>query len=137
MTFREFWPYYLRAHRQPRTRVAHYVATVVAFSAIAVAIYYQVPLIALGAIAVSYAIALASHAIFERNQSMVFVNPAWGALSDLKMCWLALTGGLAAELTLHLGPSHAGSSMELRESGEYFSPDDDFLRRLTATRRQP
>ena len=134
MTFREFWPYYLRAHRRPRTRAAHYVATIIAFSAIAAAIYYRAPLIALGAIAVSYAVALASHAFCERNKSLVFVNPAWGALSDLKMCWLALTGGLAAELALHVGPL-----TEPREyfSGEYFSPDGDSLRRLAAARRQP
>jgi hypothetical protein len=132
MTFQEFWPHYLRAHRQRRTRIAHYVATVVAFSAIAAAIYYQVSFIALGAIAGSYAIALASHAIFERNRSLVFVSPAWGALSDLKMCWLALTGGLAAELVLHVG-----SSIESRDIGEYFLPEGDSLRRLAAARRQP
>lgn len=137
MTFREFWPHYLRAHRDPRTRAAHYVATIVAFSAIGAAIYYQAPMIALGAIAVSYAIALASHAIFERNQSLVLVNPAWGALSDLKMCWLALTGGLAAELVLHAGGPHSGPSAEPRETGEYFSPDNDSLRRVAAARRQP
>lgn len=132
MTFREFWPHYLRAHRQPRTRVAHYVATIVAFSAIAAAIHYGMPLIALGAIAVSYAIALASHSIFERNKSLVFVNPAWGALADLKMCWLTLTGGLAADLALHVGPP-----AESRDAGEYFSPNSDSLRRVVAARRQP
>ena len=132
MTFQQFWPHYLRAHRRPRTRVAHYVATAVAFSAIGAAIYYRVPLIALGAIAISYAIALASHAIFERNRSLMFVNPAWGALSDLKMCWLALTGALAGELALHVGPS-----AEARDSADYFSSDGDSLRRLVAARRQP
>jgi hypothetical protein len=132
MTFQEFWPHYLRAHRQPRTRVAHYAATLLAFAAIGLAIYYRVPLIALGAIAISYAVALASHGIFERNKSLVFVNPAWGALSDLKMCWLALTGGLAAELALHVG-----LPMESHDSGDYFSTDDDSLRRVVAARRQP
>ncbi len=129
MSFQEFWPHYLRAHRRPRTRVAHYVATAIAFGAIAVAIYYGVPLIALGAIAISYAIALASHAMFERNKSLVFVNPAWGALSDLKMCWLALTGGLAAELALHVEPARAATG--------YFSADADYLRRVSAARQQP
>ena len=132
MSFREFWPHYLRAHSQPRTRMAHYVATIIAFSAIAAAIYYRMPLIALGAIATSYAVALASHAIFERNKSLVFVNPAWGALSDLKMCWLALTGGLAAELALHVGPS-----TDLREAGDHLSPAGDTLRRVAAARLQP
>ncbi len=132
MTFREFWPHYLRAHRQPRTRAAHYAATILAFMAIGIAVYYRVPLIALGAIAISYAIALTSHAVFERNKSLVLVNPAWGALSDLRMCWLALTGGLAAELALHAGPR-----AETRESGAYFLPHGDSLRRVVAARRQP
>lgn len=132
MTFRQFWPHYLRAHRQPRTRVAHYVATIVAFAAIGAATYYGVPLIALGAIAVSYVIALASHRIFERNRSLVFVNPAWGALADLKMCWLALTGSLAAEMALH-----AGATPQHRDLGDYLGVSGDSLRRVIAARQQP
>lgn len=129
MSFREFWPHYLRAHRQPRTRAAHYVATIVAFTAIGAAIYYRMPLIALGAIALSYAIAVMSHRVFECNRSLVFVNPAWGALADLKMCWLALTGGLAAEVALHVGGP--------RRRADYRSADGDSLRRVMAARQQP
>lgn len=132
MTFRQFWPHYLRAHRQPHTRVAHYIATVIAFSAIGAAVYYQVPLIALGAIGLSYGVALASHRFIERNRSLVFVNPSWGALADLKMCWLALTGGLAQELA-----SHVGRSAGARDHGAYFPPHRDFLRRVSVARRQP
>lgn len=132
MSFRHFWPQYLRAHRQPRTRAAHYLATMMAFAAIGAAIYYGVPLIALGAIAVSYVIALTSHHVFERNRSLVFVNPAWGALADLKMCWLALTGGLAAELALYApSPSQRYTTLDYRVT------DGDSLRRVMAARQQP
>ncbi len=132
MSFRQFWPHYLRAHRQRRTRIAHYAATILAFAAIAVAIFYRVPLIALGAIALSYAIALTSHHVFERNKSLVFVNPAWGAVADLKMCWLALTGGLAAELAMHVPETPPQRGFD-----GYRATDGDSLRRVMAARQQP
>jgi hypothetical protein len=101
MTFREFWPQYLEAHRHPRNRAAHYFATALSFAAIALAIVFGAPWIALAAIAASYAIAIAAHRLFERNYSLVTVNPVWGAMADLKMCWLALTGRLSAEIERH------------------------------------
>ena len=32
------------------------------------------------------------------GESLVLVNPVWGAIGDLRMCWLALRGRLAVEL---------------------------------------
>ena len=52
-----------------------------------------------------YAIALAAHPLVDGSKSLVTVNPVWGALADFKMCWLALTGGLSAELARHVGRS--------------------------------
>ena len=101
MTFREFWPQYLEAHRHPRNRAAHYLATILSFGAIAVAIVTGMLWIALAAIAASYAIAIAAHRLFEHNDSLVTVNPVWGAMANLKMCWLALTGRLSAEIERH------------------------------------
>jgi len=102
MRFREFWPRYLEAHRHPGNRAAHYFATILSSGAIGVAIAIGAPWIALAAIAASYAIAIAAHWLFEHNWSMVLVNPVWGALADLKMCWLALTGRLASEIERHV-----------------------------------
>ena len=100
-TFREFWPRYLAAHNDPRNRAAHYVATILSFGAIGVAIILGAPWIALAAIAASYVMAIAAHWLFEHNDSLVTVNPVWGAMADLKMCWLALTGRLSAEIERH------------------------------------
>jgi hypothetical protein len=100
--FKEFWPLYLRAHQHPGTRIGHYYATALALSAVAVSIGLQTIWVALAGILVGYAIALTSHHIGDRSRSLVFVNPAWGAVADLKMCWLALIGGLPAELAHHV-----------------------------------
>jgi hypothetical protein len=104
-SFKEFWPLYLRAHSNRGTRIGHYAATTIALATIAAAIALQQPwLLALG-IALGYAIALGSHRLVDGSKSLVTVNPAWGALADFRMCWLALTGGLAAELARHVGPA--------------------------------
>lgn len=102
MSFRVFWPLYLRAHQRRGTRVGHYCATAIAFTAIAASIAFGETLIWIVGIAACYGIALASHRLGDRSKSLVFVNPVWGAVADLKMCWLAITGGLATEFEQHL-----------------------------------
>jgi hypothetical protein len=97
MTFREFWPRYLQAHRHPLTRAVHYVATLVGIgSTFAAAIALQPAFLA--GIGVAYAMAIGAHAVIEQNRSMIRVNPLWGAVADLRMFWLAATGGLQREL---------------------------------------
>lgn len=75
----------------------HYLATVVGILAAVIAIltgvYWVFPL----GIGAGYALAVASHWIFERNQPLILVSPHWGAVADMRMCWLALTGRLEAE----------------------------------------
>lgn len=97
MTFREFWPLYLAAHSRPGTRALHYCATLLGLGSALAALIAFDPLFLAG-IAPAYAIAIGAHALVEKNRSMIGVNPAWGAAADLRMFWLALTGGLAREI---------------------------------------
>jgi hypothetical protein len=97
MTFREFWPLYLQAHSQPATRGVHYAATLVGLGSAVIAAIAREPAFLLG-IALAYAIAIGAHAFIEKNQSMIRVNPAWGAVADLRMAWLAATGRLQREI---------------------------------------
>ena len=106
MTFREFWPLYLQAHSHPATRGVHYAATVVGLGSALVAAITLEPAFLLG-IAPAYGIAIGAHAFIEKNQSMIRVNPAWGALADLRMAWLAATGGLQREMAKTRAP-HPG-----------------------------
>src|SRR5690242_20670337 len=97
MTFREFWPLYLQAHSLPATRAIHYVATVIGVGSTIAALIALQPLFLLG-IGIAYGIAIGAHGFFEKNRSMIRVNPVWGAIADLRMFWLAATGGLKREL---------------------------------------
>lgn len=115
-SFKAFWPLYLQAHRHRGTRIGHYAATAIALSTIAASIALQaIWLTALG-IVLGYAIALASHRLVDGSKSLVTVNPVWGALADFKMCWLALTGGLASELAQHAGRSDERAIGRMMES---------------------
>lgn len=106
-SFKEFWPLYLYAHQHRGTRIGHYVATTIALSTVAASIALQAIWLTILGIVLGYGIALASHRLCDGSKSLVLVNPVWGALADFRMCWLALTGGLAAELAEHVGPPRA------------------------------
>src|SRR5262245_37904431 len=97
MRFREFWPLYLEAHRFPGTRSLHYVATLLGLTSVVEAILTGEPLVGVAGIAASYVIAVAGHWVVEGNQPLIGVSPLWGAVADLRMCWLATTGRLADE----------------------------------------
>ena len=96
--FKDFWPLYLQAHRHRSTRIGHYAATTIALITIAASVALQAIWLTMLGIVLGYAIALAAHRLVDGSKSLVTVNPVWGAVADFKMCWLALTGGLSAEL---------------------------------------
>ncbi|WP_374380637.1 Mpo1-like protein [Dongia sp.] len=97
MSFAEFWRLYLDVHRHPLTRGMHYSATIVGVIATILAFYHQEPLFCAGGIAFAVVMAVTSHWWVEHNQPLIRVNAFYGALADLKMCGLALTGGITAE----------------------------------------
>ena len=101
MTFREFWPLYLKAHRLPGTRALHYFATAIGILGAVEAVASGQPLVFILGIAISYALAIAAHWHVEHNQPLIRVNAFWGAVADLRMCFLALTGQMAREMTRH------------------------------------
>ena len=97
MTFAEFWRLYLDVHRNPLTRGMHYSATIVGVLATLLAIYQEQPLFCAAGIGFAVIMAVTSHWWVEHNQPLIRVNAFYGALADLRMCWLALTGGISAE----------------------------------------
>lgn len=107
ISYSDFWRLYLDAHRRPATRGMHYAATAVgAGSTLAAALLGEVLLAPLG-ILVAVGMAVGSHRFIEHNRPLIRINPFYGALCDLRMMWLALTGGLPREYG-RLGLGHAG-----------------------------
>lgn len=94
----EFWPLYLRAHRNRYTRGAHYAGVVfgAVLAAVAAAtVNHWLLVIATGG---AFTMTVASHWVFEGRRPLFLINPLLGILCDLRMFVLAMTGRLEAEL---------------------------------------
>lgn len=96
--YTEFWPFYLREHAKASTRHLHYVGTalVIAIAVFAVATQRWAWLLAMPV--AGYFFAWMSHAFVERNKPATFTHPLWSLISDFRMFFLWLTGGLDSEL---------------------------------------
>jgi hypothetical protein len=99
--YRSFWPIYLAAHRRAGTRALHMLGSALALVLLAAALATARPILALAALLIGYGFAWASHALIEHNRPATFDHPLWSFLSDVRMLFLWLRGGLDAELRRH------------------------------------
>jgi hypothetical protein len=97
ITYGDFWRLYLDAHRSPLTRGVHYAATLLGAAGTAASVVLGEPLLAPASILAAVGMAVGSHRFIEHNRPLIRVNPLFGALSDLRMMWLAATGRLSQE----------------------------------------
>jgi hypothetical protein len=96
--FGHFWPYYLRAHLDPRTRAMHYVGTVTGVVLLLTGIVNGPWWLILAGVVAGYGVAGVSHYIFEGNRPATLVNPHWSLVGDFYMLGLFLTGRLGPEI---------------------------------------
>lgn len=97
-TFAEFWPLYVNAHRQPLTRVIHFVGTLLGWSLLVSAIVLRDWRFVLAALVAPYLLAWFSHFFVEHNRPATFGHPLWSWLADQKMCLMILRGQMSEEL---------------------------------------
>jgi hypothetical protein len=98
MNYAEFWPRYLAAHADRRTRALHYLGTLGAAAFVGLGISLADWRWLVAAPLAGYGAAWLGHAVFERNRPETFAHPVWSLLSDIRMLGLFLTGRLGAEL---------------------------------------
>jgi hypothetical protein len=97
-TFEEFWPHYVQMHTRRETHLFHAAGTLSAAVLVGLALARRSPLLLLAAPLCDYALAQASHRLFERNVTRPWKNHAWHARAELRMLRLVLTGRMAPEV---------------------------------------
>lgn len=97
MRYAEFWTYYLRAHRDPRTRAMHYAGSLIGLVVLGWGLGRDWRLI-IAAPILGYAFAWLGHFGFEGNRPATFGHPLWSFFSDFRMLGLFLSGRLGVEL---------------------------------------
>ena len=99
MQFEEFWPRYLRAHSDPRTRAFHVAGTIAATAIVFGAIAMRKPWLAAAGLAAGYGPAWFSHAFIEQNKPETFRAPFSSLRGDFLMAWHVLRGTIEDEIT--------------------------------------
>ena len=97
-TFEEFWPSYLRAHCDRRSRILHITGTMLALACALLFLLTLQPAWIVAAAVAAYGFAWTGHVIFESNVPTTFSHPIWSLRGDLRMVWLTLTGRIGAEV---------------------------------------
>lgn len=100
MSFEEFWPRYLAAHRDPRTRWCHVAGTVAGSALVLTALAYRQPWLAAAGLVAGYGPAWFSHAVFEHNKPETFRAPLASLAADYVMAWHVLRGTIDAQLSM-------------------------------------
>lgn len=94
MTFQEFYPEYLAAHRDPRTKIVHSIGLLSGLAVGITALAWRRPALALAGLALGYLPAFASHWVFEKNQPKTLEHPALSLCGDFVMVYQFLTDTL-------------------------------------------
>jgi len=94
VTFAAFYPEYLQAHIDPRTRLIHTAGLLSGLAVGLTGIATRKPKRVLAGLALGYLPAFVSHWIFEKNQPKTFEQPVLSFAADFVMVYQVLTGTL-------------------------------------------
>lgn len=94
-SFKDFYPYYLAEHSDPRCRAMHYIGSTLVLAIIVLAIVQQQAWWLVLAPLAGYGFAWLGHFGFEHNRPATFKHPGYSLLGDWVMYkdfWAGLIG---------------------------------------------
>jgi hypothetical protein len=92
MTFEEFYPEYLAAHGDRRTKVVHTIGLLSGLGVGLTGIALRRPAMVAAGIALGYLPAFVSHWVIEKNQPKTLEHPGLSFCGDFVMVYQFLTG---------------------------------------------
>lgn len=95
--FGEFWPFYVRAHSRPLTRMLHAVGSVAAVVCLGLAFSVSLWFLPLAPV-IGYAFAWYAHFFVEGNRPATFGHPFYSLAADYRMVFLMMAGKMDAEV---------------------------------------
>ena len=101
-SFADFWPYYVRAHSRPRTRILHACGSLLALACIVLGITVSAWFF-LAAPVIGYAFAWYGHFFVEHNKPATFGHPFYSLIADYRMLFLMMAGKMDDEVAAALG----------------------------------
>tara|TARA_B100000963_G_C22185412_1_gene476346 strand:- start:199 stop:504 length:306 start_codon:yes stop_codon:yes gene_type:complete len=91
-SFKEFYPYYLKEHGLPRTKLFHFMGTFFSFIFLTLLFISLNPLYFFAALLSGYGAAWISHFFIEKNKPATFSYPLYSLMGDYKMFFETLLG---------------------------------------------
>ena len=108
-SFSDFWPYYVRQHASPGTRVLHAIGSVLALAMVVLALTVNLWFL-LAAPLIGYAFAWYAHFFVEHNKPATFGHPFYSLAADYRMLFLMMAGRMNDEVTRHAERGEASQS---------------------------
>ena len=91
-SFKEFYPYYLKEHELPLTKLFHFIGTFFSFVFLTLLFISLNPLYFVAALLSGYGAAWISHFFIEKNKPATFSYPLYSLMGDYKMFFETLLG---------------------------------------------
>jgi hypothetical protein len=90
----EFFAFYLTQHSDRTNRLLHACGTLLSIAFVITMVATGRGWWALAWPLIAYSFAWFGHFVIERNRPATFGHPWWSFISDFRMLWLMLTGGI-------------------------------------------
>lgn len=97
-SFEEFWPFYVKEHSLPSTRLLHFIGTSLGLLSLLLLLATGQWWWLLLGIWISYGFAWSSHFFIEKNRPATFRYPLYSFLADFRMYGLMWQGKMSAEV---------------------------------------